>query len=331
MLAILLGSLISTPIVLRIFESEINNQISVIKENNEANFLSSQQHSSVQAPVTKWQNTVTNLEQVIDSNGAQPINPANDPVVQGLTTQLNNEREGRDTGLPRVAVPALRRLRRPQGLRPARRGQQAALPGGRGPDHDAHQRDQRQGAALQDNSASAQQTRLQQAKNALPDAQAQLAAAQAEENSLLNNFQATNSATNGLLIRLQALDQLTAKGGSLSARPVAAVPAVPGHRDTAGDGQAACSSPASTSRSSQTADQHQLRQAKWVLRSGVGAPLPGGPGADRSEDLRPSGRDGGFAPDPFGRGHDPTPSWSGSSSGPRPSSRLRTRPRTTME
>ena len=91
-LAILLGSLISTPIVLRIFESEINNQISTIKENNEAAFLTSQQHSSVQARVAAAQAKVTNLEQVINSRGAQAINPANDPVVQGLTKQLNNER-----------------------------------------------------------------------------------------------------------------------------------------------------------------------------------------------------------------------------------------------
>ena len=46
-LALLLGSLISTPIVLRIFQSEINNQISVIKEERAAAFLSSQQRSSV--------------------------------------------------------------------------------------------------------------------------------------------------------------------------------------------------------------------------------------------------------------------------------------------
>ena len=116
-----------------------------------------------------------------------------------------------------MAVPALRRLRRPQGLRPARRGQQAALPGGRDPDHDAHQRDQHPGAgSCRPPAPASQQTRLQQAKDALPNAQAQLAAAQGEENSLLDNFQVTNSVTNGLLIRLEALDQLSAKGGSLS-------------------------------------------------------------------------------------------------------------------
>src|SRR5690348_7805194 len=79
-MAILLGSLISTPIVLRIFQSEINNQVSIIKQNNEAQFLTSQQRSSVQTRVTTWETKVNNLQQVIDSRGAVAINPANDKV-----------------------------------------------------------------------------------------------------------------------------------------------------------------------------------------------------------------------------------------------------------
>ena len=44
---LLLGSVISTPFVLRIFASEISNQVSVIHENSEAAFLNSQQRSTV--------------------------------------------------------------------------------------------------------------------------------------------------------------------------------------------------------------------------------------------------------------------------------------------
>lgn len=296
-LAVLIGSLISTPIVLRVFESEINNQISVIKENNEATFLSSQQHSSVQARITKWQNTVTNLQQVIGSNGAQPINPASDPVVQGLTTQLNNERTVAAQDYHAWQCQLYGGCGSPQGSGPlAAASKQRYLA-------DENQistftneisaRDQ----TLQDNSAAAQQTRLQQAKNALPNAQAQLAAAQGEENSLLNNFQGTNSATNGLLIRLEALDQLTTKGGSLSLvrwllfllflvieiLPVSVK---------------LMQRPGLYEQIAETADRQQLRKAKRILRAG--APLPGGPGLTE-QDFGPSGRDDGFAPDQFGR------------------------------
>jgi hypothetical protein len=296
-LAVLIGSLISTPIVLRVFESEINNQVSVIKENNEANFLSSQQHSSVQARITKWQNTVTNLEQVIASNGAQAINPTSDPVVQGLTTQLNNERTtaaqdyhawqcqlyggcGSPTGSGPLAAASKQRYL-------ADENQISTLTN----EISARER------TLQDNSAAAQQTRLQQAKNALPNAQAQLAAAQGEENSLLNNFQGTNRATNGLLIRLEALDQLTAKGGSLSLvrwllfllfLVIEILPVSVKLMQRNGLYE----------QIAETADRQQLHKAKRILRAG--APLPGGPG-QAEQDFGPSGPDGGFDPDQAGR------------------------------
>jgi hypothetical protein len=214
-LALLLGSLISTPIVLRIFESEINNQVSVIKENNEAAFLTSQQNSAVQARVTKGQNTVNNLQQVIDSHGAKPINPASDPVVQGLTTQLDNEQKVAATDYHAWQCQLYGGCGAPKGSGPL-----AAASQKRYDDDEAEittftQEIQTREQALQATDANSEQSRLQQANSALPAAQAQLTSARAEENSLLNNFQVTNGATNGLLIRLKALDQLSAGSSTL--------------------------------------------------------------------------------------------------------------------
>ena len=216
-LAILLGTLISTPIVLRIFASEINNQISVIKENNEAAFLNSQQDGAVQARVTKWQSTVNNLQQVIDSHGAKPINPASDPVVQGLTTQLGNERKVAATDYHAWQCQLYGGCGAPKGSGPL-----AAASEKRYNDDEAQiatltEKIQAREQALQATDANSQQNRLQQAKSALPAAQAELTAAQGEENALLNNFQGTNNAANGLLIRLKALDQLSAGSSTLQA------------------------------------------------------------------------------------------------------------------
>jgi hypothetical protein len=216
-LAILLGSLISTPIVLRIFESEINNQISVIKENNEAAFLTSQQHSAVAARVTSWQNTVNNLQQVIDSHGSKAINPASDPVVQGLTTQLDNEQKVAASDYHAWQCQLYGGCGAPKGSGPL-----AAASEKRYNDDEAQiatltQEIQARDHTLQATDVNSEQSRFQQAKSALPAAQAQLTAAQAEENSLLNNFQVTNGATNGLLIRLKALDQLSAGSSTLQA------------------------------------------------------------------------------------------------------------------
>lgn len=216
-LAILLGSLISTPIVLRIFESEINNQISVIKETDEANFLSSQQHSSIQARVTQWQVVVNNLQSVIVSKGAKPINPTSDPVVQGLTTQLTNEQKTAASDYKAWQCQLYGGCGAPNGNGPLAQASKARY------DNDETQiasltseitaREQ----LLQATDVNSQKTRLQQAQSALPNAQAQLTAAQAEENSLLNNFQDTNGAANGLLIRLKALDELSAGSSTLQA------------------------------------------------------------------------------------------------------------------
>jgi hypothetical protein len=216
LLALLLGALISTPIVLRIFQSEINNQISVIKENNEAAFLTSQQRSAVAARVTKWQNTVNNLQQVIDSRGAQPINPANDPVVQGLTTQLNNERSVATQDYHAWQCQLYGGCGAPKGSGPLAAASHARYLADEAQISSLTSQIQARETQLQDTSTAAQASRLQQAKNALPNAQAQLVAAQAEENTLLNSFQATNNATNGLLIRLKALDQLSAGNTTLN-------------------------------------------------------------------------------------------------------------------
>lgn len=211
-LALLLGTLISTPIVLRVFESEINNEISIMKDQNEASFLNSQQHSSIQARVTQWQKTVTNLEQVIDSRGAKPINPASDPVIQGLTTQLNSARAAENTDYQAWQCQLYG-------------GSSCHAPKGNGvlaqASHQRYLDDVTQASsvtsqihareqALQASDVNSQASRLQQAQQALPNAQAQLTAAQNEENVLLGGFQTTNNAVNGILIRLQALDKLSA-------------------------------------------------------------------------------------------------------------------------
>lgn len=276
-LAILLGTLISTPIVLRIFAPEIASQISLIHENNEAAFLTSQQHSSIAARVTKWQATVNNLQQVISSHGAQPINPTSDPVVQGLTTQLNAERKVETADYKAWQCQLYGGCGAPQGNGPLAQAS-----------HQRYEADEAQVASLtsqiqarerqlQDSSAASQQTRLQQAQSTLPAARGQLSAAQDEEDSLLDSFQSTNGDTHGLLIKLQALDQLSAKGGSLSAARwllflfFLVIEILP-------ISVKLMQQPGLYEQIVREKDRYQLREAKWRLRSGAGpAPAPGSP------------------------------------------------------
>jgi hypothetical protein len=217
-LALLLGSLISTPIVLRAFQSEINNQISIIKEQRAAAFITSQQNSAVQQQVTHWQAVVTNLQRVIESQGAVPINPNSDQTVQALQKQEQ-------------AALALEQQYYRQWQCQLYGGGGCGAPAGNGPLAQASQQRylqetqqvssingqiQAREAALQTSDAQSQVVHLAQAKGALPAAQIQLQAAQQREDSLVNNFDNTNAAANGLLLRLQALDQLSAGNNTLN-------------------------------------------------------------------------------------------------------------------
>jgi hypothetical protein len=288
-LAILLGSLISTPIVLRIFQSEINNQISIIKENNEAAFLTSQQRGAVQARVTTAQAKVTNLEQVIDSNGAVAIDPASDPVVQGLTTQLVNERKVAATDYHAWQCQLYGGCGAPVGSGPLAAASKARYEADEAQISTLTGEIQAREQQLQSNSTDSEASRLQQAKSALPAAQAQLAAAQAEESSLLNNFQATNSATNGLLIRLKALDQLSADDSTLQLARLLlfllflVIEVLPVTVKL-------LQQPGNYEQILRKEIANELRQAQWEMRGG---PVLTGPGGS-TEELRPTVTDGAY-------------------------------------
>jgi Domain of unknown function (DUF4407) len=290
LLGLLLGSIISTPIVLRIFESEINTQIAIIKDQNEVNFLNSQQHSSIQGRINTWQTQVSNLQAVITSNGAKPINPDSDPIIQGLNTQLTNERSIAAKDYQAWQCQLYGGCGAPKGSGPL-----AAASNKRYDNDEAEiatltaeiqQREQQ----LQASDVNSQAARLQEAKSTLPNAQAQLRAAQNEEDALLGNFQSTNGATNGLLIRLQALDQLSAGDSTVQmARLVLfllflvieLLPVTVKLMQPAGNYE----------RIMRRMSTREMSQAEWDLRGG-----PGGSGSLYDDDqLHPTAADADFA------------------------------------
>jgi hypothetical protein len=307
LLGLLLGSIISTPIVLRVFESEINTRVAIIKNQNEINFLNSQQHSSIQGRINKWQATVTNLEQVITSHGARPLNPLSDPIIQGLTTQLTSERKIAATDYHAWQCQLYGGCGAPKGPGPLAAASERRYRADEAQIGTLTREIQARQQTLQATDVNSQATRLAQAKSALPTAQVQLKSAQAEEDALLGNFQSNNSATNGLLIRLQALDQLSAGDSTLQVTRILLfllflvielLPVTVKLMQTSGNYE----------RIVRRVSARELRQAEWDLRGG-----PGGPGGSSSladdDGLRPSAADAGYGPDrgrrPRARRRDP--------------------------
>ena len=222
-LALLLGALISTPLVLRIFQQEINAEIPVIRQQQLSEFLADPQRSQLNHQVSSLQGQVNNLLQVIDSHGEVPVNPSTDPVIQSLTTQRNSE----------IALEQKYYLQWQCEIGGIQGHECSGSSGmlGTGPlaqadrasyEHAVTQVNNLNGEIqnrenqLAATDAAAQNGRLQQAEAALPEAQAQLRTAQDQLNALLDSFTAQNSADNGVLIRLEALDRLSANDSALS-------------------------------------------------------------------------------------------------------------------
>ena len=218
LLALLLGILISTPLVLRIFQPEINAQITVIKQQRASAFVAQQQHSQVGQQVVYWRNDVANLQKIVDSAGQVPLNPSIDPQVQFLTKQR--------------AAEQVQEQQYYQQWQCQLYGGNGCTVKGNGPLAEASERSYNQAVAqvaaltnqiqlreqqLSATDAASKQARYQQAKSALPGAEQQLSAAQARLNELQQSFDAQNEATDGLLIRLEALNQLSGKDFTLNA------------------------------------------------------------------------------------------------------------------
>jgi hypothetical protein len=219
LLALLLGSLISTPIVLRIFESEINNEIAIIKADRASAYLNSQEHSAVIQQVNQWTATVKNLDNVIASGGSVQINPQSDPQWQTLNKQRSQElilQAGYYKEWQCQLYGIYKGVKCPKGNGPLAQASENSYNQAVRQVSDLTGQMHARVLALQASDEHSQQVRLDQAKAQLPNAQAQLNAAITRKNVLQSAFDSTNEKTNGLLIRLQALDELSGNNPTLN-------------------------------------------------------------------------------------------------------------------
>lgn len=216
LMAVLIGIVISTPLVLRIFKSEIDTQIAQIKQDRASSYLNGQQRSAVGQEVTRLSAAVANLQKVIASGGEVTEDPLKDPRVIALTKE-RDDAQGQEkifydqwqcqlyggAKCPKKGNGILARTSKSNYLKTKSRvdslnGQIAQR--------------QRQLTARDE---AHKQARLANAKADLPGLQSQLETAQARQKALQTTFDANNNATNGILIRLQALGEVSGKNLTL--------------------------------------------------------------------------------------------------------------------
>jgi Domain of unknown function (DUF4407) len=232
LLAILLGTLISTPLVLRIFQSEINAQMAVMQQKNYSSFLSGQSTSQVNQQVTTYYNELQQLDTVINSQGAQTGNSAADPQLVSYNRQLTqlqgqlNHWTTLKTQYYNAYIcqlyggPACPK----KGAGPAYKASyasyqqasqqvtstQAQIGNVQG---EIQQRDQ----FLTSTSKASQQQRYQEALNQRPLVQTEYNTAVQRRNQLQAAFYAQNQASHGILMRLEALSQLSSGNFTVAA------------------------------------------------------------------------------------------------------------------
>lgn len=216
LMAILLGFIISTPLVLQIFRPEINAQIVEIQQHRTEKFLASQQQGTVGQDIAKWTASVNSLQKVIASNGDVPLDPAADPRVKSLTAERDAEQKKAQADYHEWQCQLYGGAGcTRKGNGPLAAASKAAYDKGMKRVNQLDGQIEARKKQLTANDEASKRTRLDQAREDLPKAEAQLSAAQKRENDLQNSFDSQNRADKGILIRLQALNQVAGKDTTL--------------------------------------------------------------------------------------------------------------------
>jgi Domain of unknown function (DUF4407) len=216
-LGILFGLIISTPITLQIFKPEIDQQITVIQTQRLNTYLTHLKTDSLSKRINDERTTVNNLLYIINSGGGAGLNPAQNGSIQTLVkerdqaqqlaTAYYNRWQCQRAGVPTVACKM-----------------------GHGLAWADHQRyNEEQALVNQDNTQIQQLTHqilianpavkarnLANARAALPAAQQALETDLSAQQRQTASFRQQNSNNAGLLLRLEALDQVAAGSGMLN-------------------------------------------------------------------------------------------------------------------
>jgi Domain of unknown function (DUF4407) len=219
LLALLFGLVISTPFILQVFRPEIDNEIALLHEEDEASYYSQLSRSPLTLKMTSDQNAVSRLESVISSGGGLSPSPYDNQEYNGLVQRLNQAISQADSAFRQwqcqlYGTPAGSCQAGNGPLATASQKQYLTELATVGQDSSAVHSLQNQ---LLASDAAARADALAQARAALPSAEQQLHADISLEEDETASFNATNENDAGLLIRLKALDDATAGNSTLNA------------------------------------------------------------------------------------------------------------------
>ena len=220
LLALLLGFVISTPFVLQIFRPEIEHEITLLHTQAENAYLKAAKNSPLQREINNDIAEVNLL--TAEAGGGGPVtSPAESAQLTNLQNQLAkaeaNKNKDYNQWQCQLYGSAGGQVCSPVGNGKLAKADQASYEG------DVTQVDQLTTAVNNEQQlvnqkiASTQAKNQAEAKAQLPSAQAALQAAQSEQAQETGTFTSQNNSNGGLLIRLEALDAVTAGDSTLNA------------------------------------------------------------------------------------------------------------------
>ncbi|TDC04712.1 DUF4407 domain-containing protein [Nonomuraea longispora] len=218
-LALLLGAVISTPLVLQIFKPEIDAEIVDIQQERTDAFTRAQQGGETGRRIAELDKSATALEAVIASRGESPLDPADDPRIKELTKSRAEAVKQRDKfyqewqcqlyiGPPKCAK---------KGQGPLAKAAEEAYAGARDRARDLDRQIERRRQQLGDTQRDGKASRLAQAEQDLRGVQAELVKLTGQQAALRDNFSDEMSGSDGLMLRLEALSRVARDNATLSA------------------------------------------------------------------------------------------------------------------
>ncbi|MFC4586679.1 DUF4407 domain-containing protein [Sphaerisporangium corydalis] len=217
LMAVLLGVVISTPLVLQIFKSEIDAQIVEMRQSRADSFAQEQERGTIGKEVARLRASSADLQKVIASGGEVPQDPAKDPRIRSLTAerdaqQVQAKKHYDEWQCQLYGGPAC-----------PRKGDGVLSQASRTDYFKAKSRVDRLNRQIEARKreltatdTGAKRIRLDSAREELPKVRTQLDAAVRRQNDLQASFDAENSTVNGLLIRLRALNEVSGKDLTLN-------------------------------------------------------------------------------------------------------------------
>ncbi|GII90587.1 hypothetical protein Ssi02_08180 [Sinosporangium siamense] len=221
LMAVLLGVVVSTPLVLQIFKSEIDAQIVEIRQARANAFVERQGKEAVGQEVARLRARVSELRNIIASGGDLPADPAKDPKVKSLTAEHDEQQKlaakhYKEWQCQLYGGPTCPR----KGPGVLAKASETAYKKARSR-VDALNRDiDARKSELKATDQEAKQGRLDAANTELPTTEALLKAALQRQGNLQAAFDEENESVNGLLIRLQALNEVSGSDFTLGAARV---------------------------------------------------------------------------------------------------------------